>query len=430
MRRDHRVTVGEYRRLGGAAAFDSGIRGSVDRPVGGRRGPTTLRVSRISDFLPSIHPVELGTGNQELMADIVFSTLVDVDKDEVTILPDLAQTWDVTPDATTYTFHLNPAAVWSDGQPVTADDVLWTIAWSAQNPDAFKQIPVSAYLEVKGAADVKGTTKTPVGAEKIDDHTVKLTLAAPDSTFLRRLAGAVYYILPKHKLDGLTAAQAETCPFCLGTVGKTIGSGPYDFSESISAGGATFKAKKNYWKGKDSQIDTLVYKIQESNVSVAQLAAGELDLTIRVPPAEGPGLANVPGLKQLNVPGVGIFNINFNNTNTDKAAAPGDRLRDQPAGGDRQGPRWPGDPQLHDPARVQGLRRHQQVRVQPGQGQGAPGHLEVGQEQDLPAGAAGRGSELHGHRSGAPAVHRGPGHQGRADRAADRAVHGPDPEDQ
>ena len=99
---------------------------------------------------------------------------------------------------------------------MTADDVLWTIAWSAQNPDAFKQIPVSAYLEVKGAAEVKGTTNTPDGAEKIDDHTVKLTLAAPDSTFLRRIAGAVYYILPKHILDGLTAAQAETCPFCLG----------------------------------------------------------------------------------------------------------------------------------------------------------------------------------------------------------------------
>ncbi|MEP6637771.1 MAG: ABC transporter substrate-binding protein [Chloroflexota bacterium] len=281
-------------------------------------GPTTLRVSRISDFLPSIHPVELGTGNQELMADIVFSTLVDVDKDEVTILPDLASSWDVSTDATTYTFHLNPAAVWSDGKPVTADDVLWTIAWSAQNPDAFKQIPVTAFLGVKGAADVKGTTNTPVGAKKIDDHTVELTLSAPDSTFLRRLAGAVYYILPKHKLDGLTAAQAETCPFCLGTVGETIGSGPYDFSESISAGGASFKAKTNYWKGKDSQIDTLVYKIQDSKVSVAQLAAGELDLTIRVPPAEGPGLTNVPGLKQLNVPGVGIFNINFNNTNVDK----------------------------------------------------------------------------------------------------------------
>ena len=162
MRRDHRVTVGD---VTAASRRRRRRRQRHRRPrrtaPSAAAGPTTLRVSRISDFLPSIHPVELGTGNQELMADIVFSTLVDVDKDEVTILPDLAQTWDVTPDATTYTFHLNPAAVWSDGQPVTADDVLWTIAWSAQNPDAFKQLPVSACLEVKGAADGQGHDEHP-----------------------------------------------------------------------------------------------------------------------------------------------------------------------------------------------------------------------------------------------------------------------------
>jgi ABC-type transport system substrate-binding protein len=282
--------------------------------------PTVLRVSRISDFLPSIHPVNLGTGNQELMADIVFSTLVDVDSDEVTILPDLATEWTVSPDATVYTFKLNPAAVWSDGQPVTADDVEWTIAWAAQNPTAWKSgIPTEMWFNVLGGAEAAGTTNIPEGIKKIDDHTVEITLASPDSTFLRRIAGAVYYIQPKHILDGLTGAEAETCEFCLGTAGVTIGSGPYDFEESISAAGATFKAKENYWKGKDGPVDRIVYKIQESNVSVAQLAAGELDLTIRVPPAEGPGLANVAGLKQLNVPGVGIFNINFHNQNTDKA---------------------------------------------------------------------------------------------------------------
>ena len=72
-------------------------------------------MARISDFLPSIHPVNLGTGNQELMADLVFNRLVDVDKDEVTILPDLAETWTVSPDATIYTFKLYDKAVWSDG---------------------------------------------------------------------------------------------------------------------------------------------------------------------------------------------------------------------------------------------------------------------------------------------------------------------------
>jgi peptide/nickel transport system substrate-binding protein len=282
--------------------------------------PTVLRVSRISDFLPSIHPVNLGTGNQELMADIVFSTLVDVDSDEVTILPDLATEWTVSDDATVYTFKLNPAAVWSDGMPVTADDVEWTIAWAAQNPTAWKNgIPTEMWFNVKGGAEAAGTTNIPEGIKKVDANTVEITLASPDSTFLRRIAGAVYYIQPKHILDGLTAAEAETCEFCLGTAGVTIGSGPYDFETSISAAGANFKAKENYWKGKDGPVDQIVYKIQESNVSVAQLAAGELDLTIRVPPAEGPGLADVPGLKQLNVPGVGIFNINFHNQNTDKA---------------------------------------------------------------------------------------------------------------
>ena len=116
----------------------------------------------------------------------------------------------------------------------------------------------------------------------------------------------------------------RTKPHCnIGTIGH-VDHGKTTLTAAITkvlaeAGGATFTAKKDYWKGKDSEIDELVYKIQESNVSVAQLAAGELDLVIRVPPAEGPGLANTPGLKQLNVPGVGIFNINFHNGNTDKA---------------------------------------------------------------------------------------------------------------
>jgi peptide/nickel transport system substrate-binding protein len=282
--------------------------------------PSVLRAARIADFLPSIFPTTLGTGNQELMADLVFNRLVDVDKDEVTILPSLATSWDASADATTYTFHLDPRAVWSDGQPANADDVIFTISWAAQaGKEAFKQLGVEEWFNVKGADAVKGTTTIPEGLKKVDDHTVTITLAKPDSTFLRRIAGAVYYILPQHILKDLTPAQSETCDFCLGVAGKTIGTGPYDFTESISATGATLTAKKGYWQGRDSQIDQIIYKIQESNVSVAQLAAGELDLVIRVPPEEGPGLESTAGLKQLNVPGVGIFAIDFNAKNTDKA---------------------------------------------------------------------------------------------------------------
>jgi ABC-type transport system substrate-binding protein len=281
--------------------------------------PSLLRVARITDFLPSIHPVSLGTGNQELMADIVFSTLVDVDSDEVTILPDLAMDWTASPDAKVYTFNLNPAAVWSDGEKVTVDDVIFTIAWANQNPTAFKQLGVVAWLNTAGGDEVEGTTNIPSGLKKVDDDTIEITLDVPDSTYLRRLAGAVYYILPEHVLGGITPAEAENCEFCLGVAGKTPGSGPYDFSRSIDATGAGFTRKTGYWKGTDGPFEEIDFRIQESSVSVAQLAAGELDLVIRVPPQEGPGLVNVPGLKQLNVPGVGIFAMNFNHNTTDKA---------------------------------------------------------------------------------------------------------------
>lgn len=137
--------------------------------------PDLLRVSRISDFLRGVHPTTLGTGNQELMADIVFSTLVDVDSDEVTILPDLAESWTVS-NATTYAFNLNPAAVWSDGEPVTADDVLYTIAYANQHgPAAYKYLSVSAFQSVVGGDEVLGTTDIPSGI-KIDEHAVRVTL--------------------------------------------------------------------------------------------------------------------------------------------------------------------------------------------------------------------------------------------------------------
>ena len=55
-------------------------------------------------------------------------------------------------------------------------------------------------------------------------------------------------------------------------------------------------AKTGYWKGQDANIRTIVYKIQETSVSVTQLEAGQLDLLMRAPFADSMALAKVPGL--------------------------------------------------------------------------------------------------------------------------------------
>jgi peptide/nickel transport system substrate-binding protein len=271
-------------------------------------------MARIADFIPLIHPVQVGTGNQELMDTLLFSSLVHVAKDENTIIPDLATSWEVSADATTYTFHLDPRAVFSDGQPENAADVAYTINWAAQNADEYKEDAITQFVpEIKGSAGVLHTTNPVPGLATPDNETVVITLEHPDGIYLRELANAPYFILPQHLLKDLKGSEAETCAFCVGTPGQTIGSGPYDIITPLTKDGATFQAKKNWWKGTDPNIQQIVYKIQDSDVSVTQLEAGELDFVIRVPPDAGPRLAKVPGLKELNVPGVGIFAMDFNN---------------------------------------------------------------------------------------------------------------------
>jgi ABC-type transport system substrate-binding protein len=374
-------------------------------------------MARILDFIPLIHPVQIGTGNQELMATLLFSMLVHVEKDETTLEPDLATTWTASSDAKTYTFHLNPKAVWSDGQPVTSKDVLYTISWAAQNPDAYKEDSVQAWLEVAGADAVKGTTNTPSGLQAPDDHTVVVTLAAPDAIWLRNIAVAPYVILPQHILGTLTAAQADSCDFCKGTPGVTIGSGPYDLATPITATGADFTAKANWWKG-PVNIQRIHYEIQDSSVSVAQLAAGELDFVIRVPPDAGPSLATVPHLKQLNEPGVGIRPGLQQHVHRGQAHPPGGGLRDRPPADHPTGARRQSDAEPDHSAGLQGLLRHQHVPVRPRQGQAAAPAGRLGSKPDVQPLQPLRRPELHDRRAGDPAAAGADRHEGQPGRGA------------
>lgn len=109
--------------------------------------------------------------------------------------PNIAESWEVSDDVREYTFHLRQGMKWSDGEPFTADDIMFYIEDILFNEELSPAGPVADWLPGDGAEEFK--------AEKIDDYTVKFTFANPYGTFLYNLAtwsGRHITFFPKHYL--------------------------------------------------------------------------------------------------------------------------------------------------------------------------------------------------------------------------------------
>src|SRR5690606_2710672 len=116
-------------------------------------------------------------------ANNIYSRLVVLDVfDTGEIHPDLAQSWDILEDGGRYVFHLNPAARWHDGVPVTAHDVVYT----------YSEVLKHGYHGLSWLQDIDTITA-------IGDHTVDCRLKSPNAAFLAQLGSFVFtHIIAKH----------------------------------------------------------------------------------------------------------------------------------------------------------------------------------------------------------------------------------------
>ncbi len=134
--------------------------------------------------------------------------LVRWNPDYTVIIPNVAKSWDVSDDATVFTFHLRPGMKWSDGTPFTADDIMFNM----------EDMVLAGALAPTPPRYMAGGQ--PVKVEKIDDATVRFTFAAPYGDFLAELASPlgqhpVLYqkkycaqFLPKYNADVEAQAKA------------------------------------------------------------------------------------------------------------------------------------------------------------------------------------------------------------------------------
>ncbi len=130
----------------------------------------------------------------------VFGGLVTIDPN-LDIVPDLAESWDISNDGRVYTFHLRPDAVFHDGKPVTAHDVIWSLE-RVTNPLTESPV-VDQYLgDIVGVDEkVAGDAPTISGVRFIDEHTVEITIDEAKSYFLAKLTYPTGFVLDKENVE-------------------------------------------------------------------------------------------------------------------------------------------------------------------------------------------------------------------------------------
>lgn len=268
-------------------------------PSGGGKA-TTLQFDWIGDLTPLWHPSQYETFGQAVIFSLIFNNLVKLGDDLKTIVPDLAERWEVSKDATQFTFFLKKGAKWQDGAPFSAKDVVFTMTRSLLNPTL--GVGNAMFESIKGAAEVKsGQADKLAGVEQLDDLTVRVTLTAPNAFFLTRMRDPENVIVPEHLLKDIKAAEIKTAPF---TLKSPVGTGPYKLVQYVTDQYVEFDANPDYFKG-TPRITKLFMKRLKPDVALAQLESGELDLALRLNPIDYERLAKVPTLNAISRPGVG-----------------------------------------------------------------------------------------------------------------------------
>lgn len=218
----------------------------------------------------------------DVLSDQVFDRFWVVNKDG-TVEPRLAKSYEVAEDHTHMIIHLDENAKFHDGEPVTADDVIFTAQLDA-NPE-FNSLKRDQLQYVAGTT-IGGVCENPdeLGFEKIDDYTVKLTFKEPMNELpILTMTNRYFYILPEHIYSQFTMEELnsnETWANCL------IGSGPFKYESSIAGDRVEFVANKDYHKGAPD-FDRLVIRVVETSQLLSGLLTGEIDI------AAGAGIGNL-----------------------------------------------------------------------------------------------------------------------------------------
>lgn len=204
--------------------------------------------------------------NKTLQTNLLFRSLFLAEADLETVKPDLAKSYSISEDNLVYTIHMKDNVKWSDGVPLTADDVAFSIKANLKAA-VTNGIYTSAFKKIKGAdawqegaADLEGI--------QVDGTKITITLTAPHATFIPVLAQ--FDILPKHILQDVDPLQLHNNEYWV----KPVSSGMFMVDE-MNPGNYYTMVHNPYYEGTKPKITKVVNYFASNIVTTAQ--ANRLD---------------------------------------------------------------------------------------------------------------------------------------------------------
>ncbi len=219
-----------------------------------QEGGTLVR--RLESDITTVNPITVSTIYDRWVAEYLFTPLLYIDQD-LQPIPGLAESWDISDDGRVYRFELNEKATFSDGTPVRASDVLFTLQKIVD--------PKSEAMQVVGAFEYLDLTKTKV----IDDHTIEIAFREPLAAQLIRFNDV--NVLPEH-----VYAKGN---FRDDYNDKAVGSGPYKLVKREPGKELVVERREDYW-GQKPLLQRVIFRvIADHGTAWNAIRHGDIDET-------------------------------------------------------------------------------------------------------------------------------------------------------
>jgi peptide/nickel transport system substrate-binding protein len=215
------------------------------------------------------------------------------------IQPDLAESWTISPDASTYTFKLRKGAVFSTGNPVTSEDVRFSL------------------LRLKYSKGPGGFLADPIkSVEAVDPSTARVVLTGPDATFLAALAAQGFSILDSKTIraqGGVDTVGADTLDKAESWFfSHSAGSGPYILERFTRESEIVYRRNDQYFGTKPFFRQVIVRHVKDAGTEVLLLQRGDVDLALDLGVDQVAGLKGNPRIKAVEGPSAFTVYVGMN----------------------------------------------------------------------------------------------------------------------